>query len=146
VAFRRVSLFGGLLLCAACTISTSVQPVPSGDIQAVCIKENPATWSEGFLPALRAQFERRRIATATYVQYPPAECRYRVEYDANWGWDVAIYLKYADIRILDGDRLIGRATYDARGAWGRVDKFGSTDAKLDQLMDRLLSGTGGGDL
>lgn len=41
-------------------------------LKAVCIKENPAVWSKEFLPALRAQFERRGIATSVYTQDVPA--------------------------------------------------------------------------
>ena len=139
---HRIVLLPALVLLSACTITTHVNPIPRDTVKAVCIKENTATWSKEFLPALRAQFERHGIATSVYPENPPADCRYRVEYDANWGWDLAVYLKYADIRIFDGPQMIGQATYDARGGSGRLDKFGRTDEMLSQLMTKLLTGVG----
>ncbi|MBI4515180.1 MAG: hypothetical protein HY699_05105 [Deltaproteobacteria bacterium] len=134
-----------LLVLPACTITTSVQPISRDLVKAVCISDNPDTWSKDFLPALRAQFQRHGIATRVYSQDPPADCRFRVEYDANWGWDVAVYLKYLDVRIFDQDRLVGQATYDARGGGGRLDKLGSTESKLERIMTRLLTGASAAD-
>jgi hypothetical protein len=56
----------------------------------------------------------------------------------NWYWDLAVYLKYADVRVYEGDRLIGRATYDARNASARMDKFGPTASKLASVVSELL--------
>jgi len=135
---RSGLLLSAGLLAGACTITTQVNPVPSQRIAAVCIEENDAVWSKEFLPALRAEFERRGIATTVYQAAPPSECRHRVEYAANWKWDMAVYLAYADIVVYDGSVVIGQATYDARHAGGRFDKFGHTTDKLERLMTELL--------
>ncbi len=142
---RRFVLMSTLFLLPACTITTRVQPIPRDTVKAVCIKENPAVWSKGFLPVLRAQFEGHGIVASVYTEDVPADCRHRVEYEANWYWDVAVYLQYADVRIFDGDRLIGRATYDARDAGARLDKFGPTARKLERIMTRLLTGPSAGE-
>jgi hypothetical protein len=143
-AMGRTGTFGTLVfvlsLVSGCTITTHVEPIPRDAPQALCIKENAAVWSKEFLPALRERFERRGIATSVYTDDLPDGCRYRAEYDANWSWDVAVYLVYTDIRVYEDENLIGRVTYDARGGGGRLDKFGSTEGKLDELMTQLLEG------
>lgn len=132
----------GLLLAAllcSCTITRHVQPVPPGTpLSPLCIEENDAVWSKEFLPMLRDELAQRGIATTVYRGSRPADCRYHLTYTANWYWDVAVYLKYADLRIYDGDALIGQATYDARDASARMDKFGRTFSKIDPLLDELL--------
>jgi hypothetical protein len=133
-----LSVLFAAALTASCTITQHVEPLPADAISAVCIKENPEVWSKGFLPELQAQFERHGIQTTVYTDQAPAGCRHRVEYTANWYWDVAVYLKYVDIRVYDGDQLVGSATYDARHAGARPDKFGRTAVKLERIMDELL--------
>lgn len=130
-------------LLAACSISSHVQPVPPNTLSEVCIEENDKTWSKQFLPTLREQLERRGIASTVYQGAPPPSCRYRLTYDVNWGWDLAVYLTYARLRIYDGQTPIGEATYDARDGSGRLDKFGHTEEKLDPLLDQLLQGNPG---
>lgn len=57
---------------------------------------------------------------------------------------MAVYLKYADLRVYEGDKLIGEAIYDARNGEGRIiDKFGHTETKLNPLIDQMLSGNPG---
>jgi hypothetical protein len=135
---RRSPLALALALAAGCSIVTHVDPVPEGAIPAVCIAENDQVWSKEFLPALRDAFERRAIATTVYRDARPADCRYHVGYTASWKWDVAVFLRYAEIAVYDGERLIGQATYDARGAFARLDKFGRTTTKLERLVNELL--------
>lgn len=129
---------------AGCSITTHVEPLPPGTTSAVCIKENPETWSEEFLPTLQGEFERHGIKTTTYADDKPADCRYHVEYNVNWSWDMAVYLEFADIQIFEDQKPVARATYDARHGSGRLDKFGTTAEKLARLMDQLLGGSSAG--
>jgi hypothetical protein len=135
---KRAAVSSSLLLLSACTITTRVEPVPPDTVRDVCIKENTATWSKEFLPELRAAFERRGITSSVYAAAVPPDCVHRVEYDANWSWDLAVYPVYLDIRVYDHQALIGQATYDARDGSGRLDKFGRTSKRLDELMTQLL--------
>lgn len=105
----RFALLFAAAISTACSIKTQVDPVPATTIPAVCIAENDQVWSKQFLPALREEFERRRIATSVYRDTRPADCRYHVTYTANWRWDMAEYLRYVDIKLLDGEQLMGRA-------------------------------------
>jgi hypothetical protein len=127
------------LAVTGCSIRTNVDPLTDRSVRSVCIKENENVWTQGFLPALRAEFEQHGIKTSVYRDDRPAECRYHALYTANWSWDLALYLEFADVQIFDGDRSIARATYDAsEGAANLLGKFGSTEAKLHDLMAKLL--------
>lgn len=139
-AGRHLVAMLAAFLASACTITTHVDPVPPGTIASLCIRENPAVWSKEFLPALRAELARHGIATTVHDGPLPPTCIRRLEYEAQWKWDVALYLRYADIRIYDGDALVGRATHDARDAFARLDKFGPTKDRLAKLVDALLAG------
>src|SRR5262245_51036775 len=92
MSIRRITFLAPLLLLPACTITTHIDPLPHDAIKAVCIKENTAVWSKDFLPALRHQFEVHGITTRMYTDNAPADCQYHVEYEANWSWDLAVYL------------------------------------------------------
>ena len=134
---RRLAIVAALAI--GCSITTRVDPLPSVSMPSVCIHENEAVWSKQFLPMLRDQLGRHGISTTVFGEDRPADCRWHLEYEAQWKWDLAVYLRYADIRVFDGDALVGRATYDARDGSGRLDKFGHTDEKLAPLLDALLA-------
>jgi hypothetical protein len=131
------------MLVSACTITQHVEPVPPDTLSSLCIQENDQTWSKEFLPTLRDQLQRRGIASTVYHGTPPPSCRFRLTYDVNWGWDLAVYLTYANLRIYDGTKPIGEATYDARDGDARFDKFGHTEDKIAPLLDQLLRGNPG---
>ena len=127
------------VLAAGCTIKTRVEAVPERVIPSLCVQENGAVWSKDFLPTLREQLGRHGIETTVYQGERPRGCRYHLEYEARWKWDMAVYLAYADLRLYDAGVLIGRGTYDARGGSGRLDKFGRGDEKLARLLDEMLA-------
>lgn len=136
-----VYLVVGALL-ASCSITTEVRPV-TVPIPFLCIQENPDVWSKEFLPELRSQLDRHQIKTDVFrSQDPPSACSYVLKYTANWSWDLAVYLEFADVWILDVTgkypREVARATYDARYGGLRIDKLGQTKTKLERLIDQLL--------
>ncbi|HVY07506.1 MAG TPA: Sbal_3080 family lipoprotein [Burkholderiales bacterium] len=127
-----------LVLCA-CTISKQVKPITATDVREICIKRNPAVIMEQFLPEIAKQIEAHGVKTRTYIDTKPDDCRYTLDYVANWQWDMAMYLKYADLIVRDGSELIGRVTYDARGGGGNMSKFGTTAEKIRPLIDELFA-------
>ena len=132
--YRRLAVLT-LLSATACTITRHIEPVPARTIAAVCIVENEKVFGKDFLAAVREGFERRGIATREDPkEVLPADCAYRLEYEARWKWDIALYLAYADLRLYEGQLQVGRATYNARDADYRLDKFGSGSGKVTKLM------------
>jgi hypothetical protein len=68
----------------------------------------------------------------------PNRCPLSTTYTGRWGWDLALYMKYADIRVYEKGRQVGRAEYDARWGAGRPDKFISAENKITQLTNQLF--------
>lgn len=139
MTLHRLIPAGALALaCAACSISTTVKPVEK-PLTALCLQYNDDVLMDGFHPELDAQVRSAGIATRTYKGVPPADCGAYLEYTASWRWDLAMFLRYAQLRVFESNRLIGEATYDARYGGGRPDKFGPTAGKLRKLTDPLFA-------
>lgn len=133
---------GALVLGIAvtgCSISTRVKPVEQASIAKVCIQENPKVMMDGFLPELRSQIAGYGIETRTYTGATPADCPYHLQYTANWQWDLAMYLTYAELKVFDHTDLIGEAVYDARQGGANMNKFGTTAEKLRTLTEPLFN-------
>jgi len=128
-----------LCLIVGCSIVQRVDPIPVKEIAEICIKNNKDVLMEGFLPELVSQIRARDIQTRVFLDERPADCRFHMEYTANWGWDLAMYLTFADMRVYEDGHLIGHAMYDARGGSFRFDKFGTTAERLKVLTEELFS-------
>jgi len=68
----------------------------------------------------------------------PNRCPLSTTYTGRWGWDLALYMKYADIRVYEQGRQVGQAEYDARWGGGRLDKFISAEEKIAELTHQLF--------
>lgn len=51
---------------------------------------------------------------------------------------MALYMSFADIRVYENGRQVGKAVYDSRGGAGRPDKFISAESKIAELTDQLF--------
>ncbi len=74
----------------------------------------------------------------SYSGAPPQDCRYRVSYEANWQWDMAMYLIYAQIDVFEGGRQVGSAICDARRGGANMGKSGATAEKIEPLVAELF--------
>lgn len=128
-----------LTMLNGCSISTAVKPIEK-QISNICIENNPDVLMDGFLPELKSQIEQHNISTVvvTNLGKSKSECSHKLEYTANWMWDMIMYLTYAELNVYEGTTLIGNAIYDARFGGGRLDKFGSTASKLKTLTEPLF--------
>jgi hypothetical protein len=133
------ALAGMAVIGTGCAITQNVRPVTASDIAFVCIKRNPEVLMTDFVTELKSQVEAKGMKARIYEGEAPADCRHRMEYTANWRWDLAMYLVFADLRMYDKDLLIGQANYDARAGGANLSKFGPTATKLKGLMDELFS-------
>lgn len=132
-----LTLFASL---TACSINQIVEPVNSSKkIDTLCIKQNDRVLREDFLPKLESQIRAFGIKTSRYGLEKPSMCIYSMEYTANWSWDMAMYLVYANMRVYENDQLVGSVEYDARSGSGRMDKFGETSTKINPLIKQLFA-------
>jgi hypothetical protein len=71
--------------------------------------------------------------TATLNDFPITST-----YTVNWAWRMALYMRYAEIKVYRSAAMVGEAVYDA--TWGglRLDKFISAENKIRELVDELF--------
>ena len=135
-----VPLLVGLAL-VACSIKQNVRPVTPADLatREICIRENK-TVREGFLEAYRQALESKGFSVR--MLDPDAgirACPLLTTYTANWRWDLAMYMAYAEMTVYRDGNEVGKATYDALMGGGRVDKkFIKADEKVRELVNQLF--------
>jgi hypothetical protein len=125
---------------SGCAIYQKVTPVERFEEKQVCIIENAAV-RVGFIEAYkRALIDKgyavKQLPTASAI----TECTITSTYTANWQWDLALYMAYAEIKVFKDGKPIGEAKYDARGGAGNPDKFIAAEKKIAELVNLLFPG------
>jgi hypothetical protein len=129
-----------VLLLGACAITQNVSPVEPFDGKEICVIENPAVVQAAFLPTYQKKLEGKGYT----VRVLPADakvtdCPVTSTYTANWRWDLALYMAYADLRIFTNGKQAGQATYDSLSGGANLGKFIKADEKLGELVDQLFA-------
>jgi hypothetical protein len=93
------------------------------------------TFRDALVDSLRVKGYSVRVAPA---EAGATECPHRIMYVANWTWDLAMYMRRAELIVFEGDRIAGRAIYDASAGGGRPDKWISAETKLNELVAELF--------
>ncbi|MEM0944880.1 MAG: Sbal_3080 family lipoprotein [Pseudomonadota bacterium] len=135
---KHITALGLALVVGACTISQTVTPVAANRIDTLCVEENQRVAQAGFEPALIRQINGRGVATRRFSGEVPPDCRHVLSYTANWRWDFALYLVYAELTVTEGRQQVAQAIYDAKSGGLNFDKFGPTEEKLRVLVAELL--------
>ncbi len=125
---------------SGCAIHQNVRPVDRFDAREVCVIDNPAVKFD-FLPAYRRALEARGYA----VKMLPAsagvrDCPITTTYTANWRWDLAMYMAYAEIKVYNNGKAAGEAVYDALKGGGNMSKFIKGEEKIKELVTQLFPG------
>lgn len=139
---RQIPILGALVLVLGCSIKQEVRPVHPADRgdREICVRKNPKV-REGFLLAYRARLETKGFSVKTVnADAPVTECRLTSTYTANWRWDLALYMAYAEILVYREGEVVGRAFYDSISGGGRLDKFIDATEKINELVDQLFPG------
>ena len=71
------------------------------------------------------------------------ECKVTSTYTANWRWDMAMYMSYAEFRVFVDGREKGVAIYDSRSGSANPAKFIEGDKKIAELINQLFPGGAG---
>ena len=125
-----------------CAIHQHVQPVPKLDSREICIVKNPNV-REGFLAAYQAALAEKGLRTKLLDQSAlPDACPVTSTYTANWRWDLALYMAFADIAVYSNGRKVGRAVYDSLGGGGNLGKFINAEEKIRELVNQLFPDVG----
>lgn|GEM_PF-548031 len=121
--------------------------------QTLCIAQNEAV-KEGVIDALREGFAAHgstvRVISATYTEehamLHPAVAHEQTEgcdaivfYVANWGWDLALYMRFTNIWITNRhmNHKLAQATYQA--SWG-PSKYIDAKKKILELVGGMVEG------
>ena len=139
---RTASLF--ILIAVAtlsgCSIKQNVTPaVLSAELAPEICMIPALKLRAGFTNAYQAVLAEKGFKTR--VMSPgssPDRCALATTYIGHWGWDLALYMKHADIRVYENGRQVGQAEYDARWGGGRLDKFIIAENKIAELTHQLF--------
>jgi len=125
-----------------CAINQTVKPVERLESKQICIVQNPAVTQQAFLATYQ-----RVLTEKGYVvrQLPPGSpltaCPITSTYTANWRWDLALYMAFADIKVYSNGQQFGQATYDAMGGGANMGKFIKGETKIEELVGQLFPGS-----
>jgi hypothetical protein len=104
----------------------------------ICIIKNEKV-REGFLDAYGDALKAKSIQVKTLAETATLnDCPTTSTYTANWAWDMALYMRYAEIKVYRSAAFVGEAGYDATWDGGRLDKFISAENKIRELVDELF--------
>ncbi|MEP6504080.1 MAG: Sbal_3080 family lipoprotein [Betaproteobacteria bacterium] len=132
-----------LVLLGGCAIHQTVHPLDAFADNQVCIINNPQV-----RPAVMASY-RHVLADKGYTvrELPESaaitECKVTSTYRANWRWDLAMYMHYAEFRVFVDGKEKGVAIYDATRGGGNLGKFIDADKKIAELINQLFPGGAG---
>ncbi len=125
---------------SGCAIHQNVKPVERFEGKQICVVENPAVKFD-FLDAFKKTLEGRSYI----VKMLPAtagvrECTITATYTANWRWDLAMYMAYAEIKVYNNGQPAGEAVYDSLKGGANMSKFIKGETKIAELVNQLFPG------
>jgi len=123
---------------SGCAINQSIEQANIPEKTQLCIIENPAV-RDGFL------LEYKSVLTSKQIPYKvvskstvPESCEWTSTYTANWTWDLAMYMSYAEIKVFHNGALDGEAIYDSTRGGANMSKFIDAETKIRELVDKLM--------
>lgn len=132
-----------LLLLGGCAIHQTVRPLDALDDNQVCIIDNPQV-RPSVLASYRQVLTNKGYTVRELPQSAPiTACKVTSTYRANWRWDLAMYMHYAEFRVFVDGKEKGVAIYDATHGGANMNKFIDADKKIGQLINQLFPGGAG---
>ena len=137
---KSLPLLIAAICLSACT-SIEVKPVSATEhrIKRIYILENKNYPTSEILDSIVNGAHRHGIEAKVITGLPPSSNDYFLIYTAHNAWDMAPFLKHAELRLKRGGKVIGSATYHHHGG-ADFGKFGSVPSKIDPIVDQLFAG------
>lgn len=138
---KQGSLYTVLIatVLAGCSIQQTVEPVSHIKGKEICVVVNPSVSQAGFLTTYMRSLSAKGFSVR---QLPPGspitDCTTTSTYTANWRWDLAMYMAYADIKVYNNGQQVGHAVYDALGGGANMGKFIKGETKIAELVNQLF--------
>lgn len=131
-----VMLFMAFVM-SGCSIKQNVKPIEAFQNKEVCVIENPAV-KNSFLPAYKHALEAKQYKVTIKPQNESiTACQVTSTYTANWRWDLALYMAYAEIKVYKNGVLGGEAIYDSLTGGANMNKFINAENKINELVGQL---------
>jgi outer membrane murein-binding lipoprotein Lpp len=144
-----------LVVLGGCAATQEISQISTPAPNIVCIVKHVAV-KEGVLVALQEEFQangmtptvvdgayelKHNLWQPTWSPEQVQSCDALCFYVANWSWDLATYMSFANIWMTDaaGSAKIAQATYDATRVPG-PSKFINAEAKIKELTSQMLAG------
>lgn len=135
----RALVFAVLVLAGCTSVKVNTVDPAKHPVNLVCIKKNPEVHIREFLGVVEDGFQRHGIETEVFDSDPPPSCEYVLTYVATRAWDLATFMQHAELRLKQGNKIIGTAIYHHHGGLA-LTKFSSVETKMTPVIDELLSG------
>ena len=132
-----------LLLLQACAIHQNVRALEAFSDNQVCIINNPSVRPTVMTAYKRALTNKGYVVRELPENAPITECKVTSTYRANWRWDLAMYMNYAEFRVFVEGKEKGLATYDSSRGGANMGKFIDADKKIAELINQLFPGGAG---
>ena len=140
---NRIVIMSGvivsMLMFSGCT-SHKIEPVDKEhNLEFVCIENNPKVIVTDYVPAVEDVLHEYGIATSLYTEDTmPEYCAVKMKYTVLRNWDLATYIKYADVHLYKNGARIGYAQYTNGGGFD-FDKWGSAKEKMTPVLEKMLA-------
>ena len=139
MSYKNILIVAFASSVSGCAITQTVTPVAKFENKEICVVVNPAVMQPAFVETYQRLltgkgYDVRALPPASSV----ASCPVTSTYTANWRWDLALYMAYADIQVFADGKLSGQAVYDSRRGGANMSKFIKAEEKLSELVDQLF--------
>lgn len=125
---------------SACSITQTVNPVPPLDTNSICIINNENA-RETFRDAYKRALEKKNyVVKVLPTSAVITDCSVSSTYTANWRWDLAMYMAYAEIIVFKNGQKAGDAVYSSLSGGANMGKFIHAETKINELVDLLFPG------
>ena len=125
------------MILQGCAISKNIVPVDSSkEIEKIYVRRNNRVLMEGLHPELINQLNDLGFETASYSSDLPRGAVHYMTYNANWSWDLAMYLSKFRATLYEDGRVLGEIDYDSTRA---INHLGSTANKIRPLLQEMFA-------
>ncbi|SEF60632.1 Sbal_3080 family lipoprotein [Marinobacterium lutimaris] len=135
--YKALSALTLTLALAGCSIQQNVEQTDIPKAQELCVVENPDV-RQGFIKALRGALNDKGIKHKVIRESESDSCQWLARYSAHWAWDLALYMRQAEITIYNGNSVVGKAEYDATWGGANLGKFIDAEEKIRELVEELI--------
>lgn len=122
--------------CGAPRYTGSSIPEPTTEVDVVIVKD--AETREGFLNTMEAWLQDNDY---TYTVVPDKSQhdldKLTLEYEGHWGWDLALFLKQAEINAYQNGQRVGEVEFKVPYT-ANPNKFGDASKRIGFMMDTVF--------